>query len=292
VTAIRADGLTKDFRSLRALDSLSLEVDTGEVFGFLGPNGAGKTTTIRLLLDAIRPTAGTVEVLRGSPADPAVRARIGYLPADLHLDPQATCRELIDFVAAVRRSDPPDRDALLERFELDPTRRIRELSTGNRRKVGIVLALAHRPDLVVLDEPSSGLDPLLQHELRTVVRETASRGATVFLSSHMLPEVELLAARVGILRAGRLVAVSAVDELRAQARQRLVLVAAGARPEDFVGAPGVVSASGAEGEVHLEVEGGLADVIRTAARFDVQRIVTTEADLEDVFLGFYRSGAP
>jgi ABC-2 type transport system ATP-binding protein len=198
----------------------------------------------------------------------------------------------MDFASAVRRSDAPDRDELLARFDLDPTRPVRELSTGNRRKVGIVLALAHRPELVVLDEPSSGLDPLLQHEFRAVVNEAAARGATVFLSSHVLPEVELLAARIGILRAGRLVMVATVAELRAQARQRLVLVAAGARPEDFAEVSGVVSYSGREGEVHLEVEGSLAEVIKAAGRFEVQRIVTNDVDLEDVFLGLYRSETP
>jgi ABC-2 type transport system ATP-binding protein len=286
--AIRTSGLTKDFGSVTAVDDLTLDVGSGEIFGFLGPNGAGKTTTIRLLLDAIRPTAGTVQVLGGSPAEPAIRARVGYLPADLHLDLQATAGELIDFAAAVRRSAAPDRDDLLARFDLDPTRPLRELSTGNRRKVGIVLALAHRPELVVLDEPSSGLDPLLQHEFRAVVKEAAARGATVFLSSHVLPEVELLAARVGILRAGRLVLVASVDELRARARQRLVLVAARARPEDFAAVPGVVTAGGRAGEVHLEVEGSLAEVVKVASRFEVQRIVTNELDLEDVFLGLYR----
>jgi ABC-2 type transport system ATP-binding protein len=287
--AIRTSGLTKEFGTITAVDDLSLDVGCGEIFGFLGPNGAGKTTTIRLLLDVIRPTAGTVQVLGGSPADPATRAKVGYLPADLHLDLQATAGELVDFAAAVRRCDTPDRDALLARFELDPTRPIRELSTGNRRKVGIVLALAHRPDLVVLDEPSSGLDPLLQHEFRAVVTEAAARGATVFLSSHVLPEVELLAARIGILRAGRLVMVASVDELRARARQRLVLVAAGARPEDFAKVPGVVTAGGRDGEVHLEVEGSVAAVVKAAGRFDVQRIVTHDLDLEDVFLGLYRN---
>jgi ABC-2 type transport system ATP-binding protein len=290
--AIRTAALTKEFGSVTALDGLTLEVGAGEIFGFLGPNGAGKTTTIRLLLDVIRPTAGTVQVLGGSPADPATRAKVGYLPADLHLDPEATAGDLIDFASAVRRSDAPDRDELLARFDLDPSRPIRELSTGNRRKVGIVLAFAHRPELVVLDEPSSGLDPLLQHEFRAVVNEAVDRGATVFLSSHVLPEVELLAARIGILRAGRLVMVATVAELRAQARQRLMLVAAGARPEHFADVSGVVSAGGREGEVHLEVDGSLAEVIKAAGRFEVQRIVTHDVDLEDVFLGLYRSDTP
>lgn len=291
MSAIRTVGLTKQFGSVTALDGLTVDVAPGQIFGFLGPNGAGKTTTIRLLLDVIRPTAGNLQVLGGSPADPATRAKVGYLPADLHLDPQATAGELLDFAAAVRRSNAPDRDELLARFDLDPTRPMRELSTGNRRKVGIVLALAHRPELVVLDEPSSGLDPLLQHEFRAVVTEAAARGATVLLSSHVLPEVELLADRIGILRAGKLVMVATVAELRAKARQRLILVAAGATPVDFAQVRGVVSATGHEGEVHLEVEGSIAEVVRAAGRFDVVRIVTNDLDLEDVFLGRYRGDA-
>jgi ABC-2 type transport system ATP-binding protein len=264
-------------------------VEAGEVFGFLGPNGAGKTTTIRLVLDVVRPTSGRVEVLGGSGADPAVRARIGYLPADLHLDPAATVAEHLDFADAVRRcEDRSRRTELLERFDLDPTRVVRELSTGNRRKVGIVLALAHGPELLILDEPTSGLDPLLQHQFHLVLQEAVADGATVFLSSHVLPEVELLAQRVGILRAGRLVTIAAVDDLRSRARQRLTLIAPAARPDDFTDLAGVVSASGEPCAVRLEVDGSLDAVIKAASRFEVQRIVTHDNDLEATFLDLYQ----
>jgi ABC-2 type transport system ATP-binding protein len=290
---ITAERLTKHFGPVKALTDLDLVVEAGEIFGFLGPNGAGKTTTIRLILDALRPTSGSVGVLGGSGADPAIRARIGYLPADLHLDANATVAEHLDFASAVRgREDRSCREELLERFDLDPTRIVRELSTGNRRKVGIVLAMAHSPELLILDEPTSGLDPLLQHQFHLAVQEAVADRTTVFLSSHVLPEVELLAQRVGILRSGRLVTIAAVGDLRSRARQRLVLIAAAARPEDFAGLPGVVSATGETGAVHLEVDGSLDAVIKAASRFEVQRIVTHDNDLETTFLDLYQGNQP
>ena len=288
--AIRTRGLTKRFGDLTAVDDLDLEVETGEVFGYLGPNGAGKSTTIRTLLDFLRPTEGTVEVLGGTGADTEVRARIGYLPGDLKLDPSYTGEEVFAFYGALRGGFEPGRvRALAERFELDPTRRVGEMSTGNRRKVGIVQAFAHRPDLLVLDEPTSGLDPLLQQEFNAIVREAVADGTTVFLSSHVLPEVEVLADRVGILRKGVLVAVRDLDELRAEARQRIDLHVRGdADAERFRGVPGVVDAQSADGVVHLVVEGAVDAVLKAAAQLEVVRIVTHDADLEETFLAYYR----
>jgi ABC-2 type transport system ATP-binding protein len=287
---IGAVGLAKRFGTVEALRGLDLEVEQGEVFGYLGPNGAGKTTTIRLLLDFIRPTSGRVEVLGGSGADLAVRRRIGYLPAELPIDPRWTARDLIDFYGRLRGGvDAGWVRELLGRFDLDPTRRVGELSTGNRRKVGIVQAVMHRPDLLVLDEPSSGLDPLLQYEFQRLVRELAGAGTTVFLSSHVLPEVEALAGRVAILRRGELVTVAGVEQLRQQARQRIELRLA--RPADaglFAGVPGVVEAQADDTRIRLVVEGPMGPTLRAAAGLEVQRIVTHEADLEDVFLSYYQ----
>jgi ABC-2 type transport system ATP-binding protein len=287
---IRAVGLSKRFGSVQALHELDLEVERGEVFGYLGPNGAGKTTTIRLLLDFIRPTGGRVEALGGSGADPAVRRRIGYLPAELPIDPRWTAQDLIDFYGMLRGGvDAGWVQELLGRFDLDPGRRVGELSTGNRRKVGIVQAVIHRPELLVLDEPSSGLDPLLQYEFQRLVRELAGAGTTVFLSSHVLPEVEALAGRVAILRRGELVTVAGVEQLRQQARQRIELRLA--RPADagrFSGVPGVVEAQSDDTRIRLVVEGPVGPLLRAAAGLEVQRIVTHEADLEDVFLSYYQ----
>ena len=294
--AIETSGLTKHFGAVRAVEGLDVEVRTGEVFGFLGPNGAGKTTTIRLLLDFLRPTSGSATVLGGSGADLDVRRRIGYLPADLHLDPRHTGDEVFSFLGGLRGGVDRGRlQRLLERFDLDPTRPVGELSTGNRRKIGIVQAFAHGPDLLILDEPTSGLDPLLQHEFLTLVDESVAEGTTVFLSSHVLPEVERVASRVAILRAGRLVTVAGVGELRARARQRIELqLAEGAEVDGaaFRGVPGVIEETVRHGVVHLTVEGSVDAVIKAAARLPVERITTRAADLEEVFLDYYRDGAP
>jgi ABC-2 type transport system ATP-binding protein len=289
-SVIETRGLTKRFGTLTAVDSVDLEVRRAEIVGYLGPNGAGKTTTIRLLMGFLFPTAGTARVLGGSGTDPHVRARIGYLPGELRLDPRYTTNEVVEFFGALRGEvDRARVAALLERFGLDPTRRIRELSTGNRRKVGIVQAFMHGPQLLILDEPTSGLDPLLQHEFQELVREVRTGGASVFLSSHTLPEVEALADKIGIVRSGRLVTMSGIDELRRQARQRIDLVVR--KPVDpavFEALPEVVNVDVSNGFVRLVVEGSAARVIKAAAGLEVERIVTHDTDLEDVFLRFYR----
>ena len=290
--AVRTEGLTKDFGDLRAVDGLDLTIDRGEVFGYLGPNGAGKTTTIRLLLDFIRPTSGRAVVLDGSGADPAIRRRIGYLPGDLRLDPAYTAADVVDLFGALRGGvDRKWVATLTERFELDPGRPVGELSTGNRRKVGLVQAFMSRPELLLLDEPTSGLDPLLQHEFNALVREVSTEGATVLLSSHVLPEVEALARRVGILRKGRLVTVAGVEELRQGARQRLDLYVAGdgdPDPAAFRAVPQVVEVTTGPGVIHLVVQGTVDGVIKAAAAMEVQRIVSHETDLEDAFLRYYQ----
>lgn len=282
--------LTKCFGEVRAVDGLDLEVARGEVFGFLGPNGSGKTTTIRLLLDVLRPTSGSAEVLGGSPGDTRVRARIGFLPAELQLDPRHTASDTITFLGALRGGfrDVEVR-TLVERFDLDVGRRIGELSTGNRRKVGVVQAFAGRPELLILDEPTSGLDPLLQHELLELVEERVADGATVFMSSHVLPEVERVADRIGILRQGRLVALGTVDEVRATARHRIELhLGTAADPGPFEDLAGVVEAV-AEGDVLvLTIEGSVDAVVKAAARLEVRRIVSHDGDLEDAFRELYR----
>lgn len=294
-TVITTTGLTKHFGPVMALDDLNVQIVHGEIFGYLGPNGSGKTTTIRLLLDFLRPTAGTSQVLGGSGADPRIRARLGYLPADLHIDPRYTAADLIDFYGRLRGGhDAAWVAELLERFDLDPDRRVGELSTGNRRKVGIVAAVAHRPELLILDEPTSGLDPLLQHEFQVLLRELTAGGATVFLSSHVLPEVELLAHRVAILRHGRLVTVAGIDELRRQARQRIDLhLAREPDPDAFTGLPGVVEADVTGAVARIVVEGSAAEVIKAAAPLEVVRVVSHDADLDEVFLRYYQeAGQP
>lgn len=287
---IETHTLTKRFGAVTAVDSLDLAVRRGEVFGYLGPNGSGKSTTIRLLLDFIRPTSGTYSVLGGSGADPSIRARIGYLPGELRFDPKYTAGDVIDLYGELRGGVPKQRiDDLLERFGLDPSRRIGQLSSGNRRKVAIMVAFMHSPELYLLDEPTQGLDPLLQHEFQALVKEVVSDGATVFLSSHVLPEVESLADRIAILRRGRLVTVARMSELERRARQRIELHVAGhATVRSFERLPSVVDASRAGNVISVLVKGPVDAVLKEAAKINVRRIYTREADLEDMFMDLYR----
>ncbi|MGE3073981.1 MAG: ABC transporter ATP-binding protein [Dehalococcoidia bacterium] len=291
--AIATTGLTKEFGELRAVDNLNLEVERGEVFGFLGPNGAGKTTTIRMLLDFIRPTAGTCQVLGGSGADPAIRRKLGYLPAELHLNRRYSGGTTMHYLGSLRGGfDEPFARDLAERFHLDLSRPFGELSTGNRRKIGIIQAFMHHPDLLILDEPTSGLDPLLQDEFQALVREAAQKGATVFLCSHVLPEVEALADRVAIIRAGQLATVAHIDELRTRARHRMVMVVGGPfDPADFKRLPGVVSAEANGQKLEVVVEGSVDAVVKEAAKLTVTRLDTPGDDLAEIFRAFYEGDA-
>jgi ABC-2 type transport system ATP-binding protein len=292
--AIQTKGLTKRFGEVTALDHLDLEVWAGEVFGFLGPNGAGKTTAIRLLLDYLRPSAGGARVLgleaRGDSL--AVRRRTGYLPSEMNLDPRLTGSELLEYYANLRGGiDEAWRDELIGRINLDPSRSLRELSTGNRKKVGIVQAFMHRPELMILDEPTSGLDPLVQRTFLELVRETASAGACVFLSSHVLTEVEDVADRVGILREGRLVTVDTVDALTERAVRRLHLRFAQPVPaEAFTGLDGVRDIQVDGTTVDASVSGSPDALVKVAARYQLLDLDAREHDLEQVFLDYYRDG--
>jgi ABC-2 type transport system ATP-binding protein len=282
---------------VRALADLHLRVDHGEVFGYLGPNGAGKSTTIRLLLDLIRPTAGRVSVLGFDARRDGVEARrrIGYLPGDLRLSDRMTAREQLDSLARLRGGvDSELRRRLCERFALVLDRPIRHLSKGNRQKVGVVQAFMHWPDLVVLDEPSSGLDPLLQAELRSLLRETAAEGHTVFLSSHSLDEVQHVADRVGIIRSGRLADVDAVERLRERALRHVTIVFAGPVDPSPFAALDRVRLEGADGNIlRLSTpEPAMDAVVKQAAAHRVVDLISQPADLEEIFLELYQEPEP
>ncbi|MER7246878.1 ABC transporter ATP-binding protein [Kribbella sp. NPDC000426] len=288
---IRTRGLTKRFGRRTALDKLDLDVPAGVIVGYLGPNGAGKTTTIRLLAGLIRPTDGSAVVFGFDAADQydVIQRRIGYLPGDFVAYPDLTGTQYLDYFAHLYGGVDRERIKLLaKRFDLDLGVRIGSLSRGNRQKVGIVQAFMHEPDLLILDEPTSGLDPLMQREFRSLLRETRDAGRTVFLSSHVLSEVEAVADTVAILRAGRLVTVQSVQALKDTARRRLDLTFAGEPPADRIHAvPGVQEVTVDGHTARVAVTGSTAELIRTVAPYDVTNVLSHEADLEAAFLDYY-----
>jgi len=288
--------LSKDYGRGHGLFDLDLDVERGEIFGFLGPNGAGKSTTMRLLLDLIRPTSGSASILGLDTRSQSleVRRRVGFLPGDLSLYPKLRGREVLAHLAGLRGGvDPRARDALAERFDADLDRPIRELSSGNRQKLGLIQAFMHDPELLILDEPITGLDPLVQRSFHSLLGEVSARGRTVFLSSHSLAEVERVARRVAILREGRLVVVDSLENLRAVAVQRLEIeFAAPVAADEFEALPTVKQVRVDGHTMIVAFEGSADAVIKAAAAHEVRSIRTREDDLEDIFLRYYRdSGA-
>jgi ABC-2 type transport system ATP-binding protein len=292
IAAVEALGLTKSFGATVAVEGLDLEVEPGQVFGFLGPNGAGKTTTIRLLLALQRPSAGTARVfgldsLRDSVE---IHSRCGYLPGEFELHPRMTGRRVLDWFARARgHVDERLRDQLVERFDVTLDRQVHELSKGNRQKLGLVLAFMHRPELLVLDEPTSGLDPLMQNEFHQLLHETTAEGRTVFLSSHELDEVQRIADRVAIIRAGKLVVTDTVERLRGKAPQTIELRFGRPIPAAVFESLDGVQRVTAQGErITLQTTGQLAGVLRVIADHDPLEVVARHANLDELFLGYYR----
>jgi len=286
----RAEHLTKFYGRDRGVVDLDFEVDGGEVFGFLGPNGAGKTTTIRLMLDLIRPTRGRIELFGLEPhLDVALRRRIGYLPGDLRLYERLTARELLTYFANLRSMRGLGTTTVLaDRLELELDRPIRALSKGNRQKVGLVQAFMHEPELLVLDEPTAGLDPLVQHTFYDLIDEAKAGGATVFLSSHVLPEVQHVADRVALVRDGRLVLVAAVDDLRARALTRVAVTFATLPSSSaFAGVAGAREIERSGRTILFSLEGEADALVKALARHRVVALDSHEADLEDIFLALY-----
>jgi ABC-2 type transport system ATP-binding protein len=294
-SALRAVNLTKKYGRVTAVDDLCLEVPAGEVFGFLGPNGAGKSTTIRMLLGLARPTGGRAWVFDTDAADVAVAHRLlAYVPADVALWPQLTGAEILHLQASTGPgTDLAYRDELVERFALDTAKLSRTYSTGNRQKIALVAAFATRAPLLVMDEPTSGLDPLMEREFRTAVAEARERGQTVFLSSHQLAEVEAVCDRVAILRAGRLVEIASIGQLRGLHRAEVTVSYTGAPPPGLDAIPGVdgVELIGA-GRVRFSLIGAPAPALRALAAAEVTSLAIREPNLEEIFLEYYGAQGP
>jgi ABC-2 type transport system ATP-binding protein len=288
---IRTEKLTKWYGSSRGIIDVDLTVEKGEVFGFLGPNGAGKTTTIRLLLDLIRPTSGRAWVFGiESSADPsAIHRRIGYLPGEFALYDRLTGAQTLEYFGNLRGGvDKTYQAQLIKRLDLDPTRRYRQLSKGNKQKVGLVAALQHKPELLLLDEPTAGLDPLVQQTFFEIMREQVHAGATVFLSSHILSEVERNCDRVAIIREGRLARVDRVSALRDLAHHQVELRFDGKLPvAEFKKLKGVTDLVAEKQVLRMRVKGSITPVVQTAARLGVTDFLSHEPSLEETFLAQY-----
>jgi len=291
--AIRTEGLTKRYGDVIALDQLNLEVAPGEVVGYLGPNGAGKTTTIRLLLGLISPTEGRGEIFGLDCQRQPVEAhrRLAFVAGEANLWPSLTGAETLRLLGrAWGRVDEAYRDELVTRFDLDPAKKVRAYSKGNRQKVILIAALMTRADLLVLDEPTSGLDPLMEQAFRGSVREARDRGQTVFLSSHILSEVEALCDRVGILRHGKLVELGTLAEMRHLAALTVEATFAGAIP-DLSAVPGVSSVQADGRVVRCQVRGPVAPLLKVLAGANVTELLSREPSLEELFLAQYGGGA-
>jgi ABC-2 type transport system ATP-binding protein len=291
---IETKGLSVYYGRQRGIVDVDLRVREGEVFGFLGPNGAGKTTTQRVLLDIIRPTAGEARLFGLDCRKQGVEARrrVGYLPGELALYGNMRANQFFEMYVSLQNG-AGDRDywkTLAERLDLDASRRIRQLSRGNRQKVGVVAAFMGKPDLLILDEPTTGLDPLMQQTVMALVREANAAGATVFFSSHILPEVQAVCDRVGIIREGALVATERVETLMHQQFKRLQMTFAAPLPAGAFDLEGVTGTSQDKRMITLQVQQNLDQVLAAAVSLGITDIETIPVTLEEIFLAFYGKG--
>jgi ABC-2 type transport system ATP-binding protein len=290
---LRIEGLVKDYGSVHALRGIDLEVRPGEVFGFVGPNGAGKSTAIRCILDLLRPTAGAIRVFGLDPRHDgvAIRRRIAYVPGELRLPERLTARKLLTSIGRLRGANDPRRlGELADRFLLDLDRPIRSLSSGNRRKVSLLSALLADADLLVLDEPTNGLDPLMQHEFLRLIRERREAGISVFLSSHILSEVQSVADRLAVLREGLILVQGTVAEVRGHARQRVDAWFETDAPASLASLPGIEQAEVEGRRFSAVLAGSARPLLAALAGLPVQSVRIEEPDLEDAFIGLWEDG--
>ncbi len=286
------DNLFKSYGKVQAVKGISMRVEQGEIFGFLGPNGAGKTTTIRCMLDVIRPTSGTLRVL-GLDAQRdkmALHQRIGYLPGDVRLPGQMTGRQVIDYFSRLQGREPVLLKQLLERFDVEMKRPLKGYSKGMRQKIGVVLAFMCDPEVLILDEPTSGLDPLLQRTFNEFLLEEQARGKTIFMSSHIMSDVEKVCQRVAVIRQGEIITIEEVEALRQKAGQRVTVEFGDAVSADEVAQmPGVSMVTRHNSAYHFNVSGSMDALIKALSRHEVLRLQAEEAPLEEVFLKFYEN---
>jgi len=291
---IIAEGLTKFYGKSRGVVDLDIEVERGEVFGYLGPNGAGKTTTIRLLLDFIRPTRGQAKIFGNDVNQNSldIRRHVGYVPGELAMYENMTGKDFLTYFAHLRNGVDWDYvNRLTERLDCSLSQAIKSLSHGNKQKIALIQAFMNKPDLLILDEPTTGLDPLMQREFYRMIEEVKAEGRTVFLSSHVIPEVERICDRVGILREGKLVAVEGVRDLKSRSLKHLEIHFAESVPKEaFVGVSGVRDVMIENGIMHCTVVGSLDAVVKAASAFPVENIITHEPTLEEIFMSFYGQG--
>jgi ABC-2 type transport system ATP-binding protein len=284
------DNLYKSYGSVQAVKGISMSVEQSEIFGFLGPNGAGKTTTIRCMLDVIRPTSGSIHVL-GLDAQQnkhELHQHIGYLPGDVRLPGQMTGKQVIDYFSRLQGREPVLLKDLVARFDVEMKRPLKGYSKGMRQKIGIVLAFMCDPDVLILDEPTSGLDPLLQRTFNEFLLEEQARGKTIFMSSHIMSDVEKVCHRVAVIRGGELVTLEEVEALREKAGQRVIVEFGDAvTVEELAHIPGVSNVTQNNHAYHLNVIGTLDPMIKAFSRHEVIRLQAEEAPLEEVFLKFY-----
>ncbi len=289
-SAIEVRALVKRYGGFEALHGVEFDVAAGEAFGFIGPNGAGKTTLIRTMLDLLHPSGGSIRILGLDSHRDArrVHERVGYVPGDLDLWEKLTARQTLTFLAGLRGRGAERIDPLAERLKLDLDRQVRDLSKGNREKVGLIQAFMPDPELIVLDEPTSGLDPLVQHEVFAMIDEARERGRTIFFSSHYLNEVERIADRVALIRDGRMIAVDTVAHLKERARRRVEI--SFSRPVDasrLDGVAGVGDVRVRGTRARLTTSGPMGELIQRLATLPVELVSTPDPDLEDVFLALY-----
>jgi len=291
---INTTKLTKYYGKQLGISEVDLAVNRSEVFGYLGPNGAGKTTTIRTLLDFIRPSGGSAAIfgLDARQSSVAIHRRIGYLNGELSLYDDMTGEDLLRYLGNLRGGlDWKYVQELAARFQCDLPRRIQGLSLGNKQKLGLLQAFMHKPELLILDEPTNGLDPLMQHEFYDLLTETKKEGCTIFLSSHILPEVEKVCDRVGIIRQGKLITVETIESLKSHSiRQLDIHFAAPVPKEKFINIPGVRDIVVEDNLLTCTVVGSLDALVKAAARFEVANIISHEPSLEDIFMTYYSEG--